>query len=123
MRILNATRKTTVAGSAELARSIFSKAIGLMFRSGMKEGCGLLMEFGREDYHAIWMFAMRFPIDIVFIDGRKKVTAVFKRARPLGPSPRTWRLYRPPEPAKWVLELPAGGAAASGTRAGDTLSF
>jgi uncharacterized membrane protein (UPF0127 family) len=66
---------------------------------------------------------MRFPIDIVFIGSDKKVTDVFHSVPPVGLHPRTWKLYEPSAPALFVLELPAGAARLSKTKAGDKLEF
>jgi hypothetical protein len=123
MRILNKTRKTVIAEETEVAESFRKKTVGLMFRGGIGEACCLLMEFENAGRHSIWMLGMRFPIDLVFLDAKKRVVCVFRDVRPVGFSPKTWRMYDAPEPVKWILELRAGRVHRTGTKAGDALSF
>jgi uncharacterized protein len=57
---------------------------------------------------------MRFPIDVVFLDGE---LAVLK----LVPGLKPWRVAGC-RSAKWTLELPANASEARGLRVGDSLS-
>jgi uncharacterized protein len=125
MEIRNASKKTVACRDTEMAKGFFHKGLGLMFRKGLPEGAGLLMDFSSEGegMHAIWMPFMRFPIDIVFIASDKKVTDVFCGVPPIGIHPRTWKVYTPSAPVKWVLELPSGAGKAARMRAGDRLTF
>ncbi len=60
------------------------------------------------------MLLMRFAIDAVFLDRSRRVVRVAADLRPWIPLTAAWG-------AADVLELPAGTAARSGTRAGDEL--
>jgi uncharacterized membrane protein (UPF0127 family) len=123
MRIRNTTRRTVIAERVEVARSFWKKTLGLMFRGSIGDSDGFLLEFGREGPYGIWMFGMRFPIDLVFIDSRKRVVDVFESIMPVGMNPATWRVYSPSRPVKWVLELKAGRANETRTKKGDRISF
>ena len=125
MKIRNLTTKKDITETTEIARSSLRKALGLMFRSGLKRGHGLLMEFTKPSKYAysIWMLGMRFPIDIIFIGPDKKVTDVFENVPPLSFRPSTWRVYSPTKPVKWIVEVSAGMARKSGTSVGDRLIF
>ena len=121
MKVANASKRTVVAGEVEIARSFFSKSLGLMFRKDLGRSRGLLMEFSREGQgmYSIWMLGMRFPIDVVFISSDGTVTDVFERIPPVSLNPGTWKVYRPTRPVKWILEIPAGAAKKSRTSVGD----
>lgn len=119
--ITNKTRDTVLCETHEVAESHWQKTRGLMFRDSLPHNHGMLFTFFRPSPAGIWMFGMRFPIDILFIDSGKKVLRVIENAKPLGLSWRTWKLYIPPSPASYVLELPAGGARKTST--GDILDF
>ncbi len=121
--IRNITRGTVLCDTHEVAGTAWQKTTGLMFRKELPEGRGLLMTFSGDSSPGIWMLCMRFPIDIVFLDSGRRVIRVVENARPLGLSWRTWRIFFPPGPAKFVLELPAGRAGKSKTRTGDKLEF
>jgi uncharacterized membrane protein (UPF0127 family) len=57
---------------------------------------------------------MRYAIDLVFLDRDRRVTRVVHDMKP-------WRMVMSGNGGRDCLELPAGGAAASGTKAGDQL--
>lgn len=81
----------------EVARSTWSRFMGLMGRPGLAEGDGLLLD----PCNSIHMFFMRFAIDAVFIDKRMRVKRVIRNLKP-------WRISPIVFGAKKVLELPAG---------------
>lgn len=121
MKIFNKTRKTVLAENAEIAKGFWKKTIGLMFRNNMENSQGFMMEFEQEDFYGIWMFCMRFPIDLVFIDPEKRVVDFFENVKPFGINPKTWKVYKPGKPAKWVLELKSGRIKETRTSLGDKL--
>ncbi len=125
MEIRNITRKSSLATNVELAKSLWKKSLGLMFRTNLKDDFGLLMEFERpsKDIYSIWMLGMFVPIDIIFISERKQVTDVFHDVKPLSFNPSTWKVYRPSMPVKWILELKAGKARKARTVPGDRISI
>ena len=95
----------------EIASSPGAKARGLMFRSRL-EG-GMLFPMEKEKTLDIWMFGMRFAIDIVWIDSSGRIVKVKENAKP-------WRFLGWAK-AKNVLELPAGTLRKTGTKKGDLL--
>jgi hypothetical protein len=106
MKILKG--KTVIAEDVEVAESFGSKMLGLMFRGKLPHNSALLMVFSKPGKHGIWMPLMRFPIDIVFLDSRKRVVGLHSHAKPISFRKRTWRVYYPDSPAKYVIEIPAG---------------
>ena len=121
--IRNRTRGTVLCRTTELAESSWQKARGLMFRKELEPGHGMLMTFSGDSNPGIWMFGMRFPIDIIFMDSKGEVVRVVEDAQPLRLSWKTWRIYNPPVPAEYVLELPPGTAKQSGTLVGDVVEI
>lgn len=51
------------------------------------------------------MLGMSYGLKIIFIDGRKRIIEV-KKAWPLSLNPKTWKVYAPKKPCKYVLEVP-----------------
>jgi uncharacterized protein len=101
---------TLVCEKCEVADSILSRMRGLLGRSELPPGEGLLIR----PAPSIHTFFMRFTIDVVFLDGDLRVLAV----RPeVGP----WRTAGH-RGARAVLELPAGESSRRGIRAGDQLA-
>lgn len=121
--IRNKTKETVLCESHEVADSPWKKTRGLMFREALPGEHGLLMVFEPPSRPGIWMLGMRFPIDIVFLDPDRRVIRIVENARPLGLSWRTWRIFFPPGPSSFVLELPAGRASETRTLVGNELDF
>ena len=119
MRILKG--KVVIAEEVEVADSFFHKMRGLMLRKGLPRGSALLMSFKKPGNHGIWMPLMRFPIDIIFLDSRKRVVGLHERVRPISFRKRTWRVYYPEKPAKYVIEMAAGAVKRKGITARDVL--
>lgn len=86
---------------------------------GGKDGMLFLYDFPGK--HAIVMRDMRFPIDIVWLNGGNVVDIA--PAVPIEPGVPEYALtsYSPREDATMVLELPAGWAAVHDLEIGDTL--
>jgi uncharacterized membrane protein (UPF0127 family) len=111
IRVVNRTRDTVIAESAETADSSETRRKGLLGRASLAPGEGLWIV----PCEAVHCFFMKFPIDVVFLDRQKKVKKVL-------PSLKPWRIGVCLT-AHSVLELPEGQAAATGTQPGDQLEF
>jgi uncharacterized membrane protein (UPF0127 family) len=98
-----------VCERCEVPGSALGRARGLLGRSGLDPGGGMLIDSAP----SVHMFFMRFPIDVVFLDRDWKVVGIRHRLRP-------WRVAGQ-RGAVGALELPAGAAAAAGVREGDVL--
>jgi len=99
--IRNVTTGATVASSARHATSHWARFAGLMLRSRLEPGAGLVIQ----PCSSIHMMFMRFSIDAVFYDSDLRVTRVARRVRP-------WiGIAFGGKGAKGVIELPVGAAA------------
>ena len=58
-----------------------------------------------DDKWSLWMFAVRYPLKMIFIDKEKKVVDV-KRGVPITTDPKTWKVYSPKEKCRYILETP-----------------
>ncbi|MFZ2957770.1 MAG: DUF192 domain-containing protein [Candidatus Ozemobacteraceae bacterium] len=110
--LLQVTRECdgiTIAEHSEIADTFWSRLRGLMFRSELPQGEGLMIE----DCNSIHMMFMRFPIDALFLDASNTVVGVYHHLRPwIGLS--GWH-----RSAVRVLELPAGTLARFSVAPGD----
>jgi uncharacterized protein len=111
LRILNLTRQAELAASVEVADRPATRGKGLLGRDNLAPGEGLWI-FPCEAVHT---FGMRFPIDLVYLDRKRRVKKVRSDVRP-------WRvsgcLF-----ARSVLELAAGTVRKTQTMPGDHLEF
>jgi hypothetical protein len=96
-----------VAEHVAVADGILSRLLGLMFRADLPDGHGLALR----PCNSIHMFFMRFPLDVLFVDGDGKVLRVLDSIKP-------WRASTPVRGSKGAIELPAGTAARAGVSRG-----
>ena len=109
MRLEREQGGSVVCERCEVADSVLTRMKGLLGRSSLGTGEGLLIR----PASSIHMFFMRFPIDAVFLDRTLRVIGIAESLRP-------WRVAGR-RGARAVLELPAGEAARRGLRPGERL--
>jgi hypothetical protein len=98
-------------------------ANGMMFREALAENRGMLFYHGKEGNYAYWMFQVKVPLDLIWLDKSKKIVQIVHKAPPC-PGPRQQcPSYGGAFPASYVLEVPAGTAAANGLKPGMMLDF
>jgi uncharacterized membrane protein (UPF0127 family) len=93
-----------------LAETAFARLRGLLGRSSLPSGQGMLLRPASSIHTAL----MRFAIDAVFLDSEDRVVKVAAELPP-------WRVAAC-KGARAVLELPAGEAARRGLRPGVSLT-
>ncbi|HEY3921739.1 MAG TPA: DUF192 domain-containing protein [Gaiellaceae bacterium] len=106
-RTLKKTGGEVVCQHCELATNPFTRMRGLLGRSGLEPGEGMLFR----PAGSVHMFFMRFPIDVLFCDRNLAVVGIERKLKP-------WRMAGR-RGAKIVVELPVGGA--DGLEPGDRL--
>jgi len=85
---------------------MLQNAWGLKFSRKLRKGRGLVLVANEESRlgTAIDMLFVFFPIDVLWVDSRKRVVDVRRRVKPFTP------LAIPKKAARYVVELPAGTA-------------
>jgi hypothetical protein len=112
MRITNRTKDVDLCRDAAVARTFWSRLVGLMGRKSLEAGGGLVIEPCR----SVHTMFMRFPIDVVYVDRSDGVVGTVPGLKPFRASLGKKGAHR-------VIELPAGTLAQSGTAEGDVLVF
>ncbi|MGC8548237.1 MAG: DUF192 domain-containing protein [Acidobacteriaceae bacterium] len=108
---LNETRGKSLATHLEVADNSYTRRKGLLGRDGLEAGSGLWI-YPCESVHT---FAMRFAIDLVYLDR----DGVVKKLRSSVPPGRLSACFS----ARSVIELPAGTIEATGTEIGDRIAI
>jgi hypothetical protein len=111
MLVRNETRNSVLADAAEVADTSATRRHGLLGRDRLPDGHGLWIV----PCEAVHTCGMRFPIDILYLDRRKRVRKLRKAMKP-------WR-FSMCLLAHSVLELPAGMIEQTGTQPGDQLNL
>jgi uncharacterized protein len=112
IRVFNGTRGTVLGTRVRMADRLASRTRGYLFRPPPAHGEGILLS----PCKMVHMFGVRFPLDVVFINGTGQVVATYPDLRP-------WRRSRFQGSALHALELPPGTIRATGTVVGDNLSW
>lgn len=86
-----------------------SQATGLMFRKRQN----LVMEFSRPRKISLHMWFVRFPIDVLILDEKKKVIEIKRNFQP-------WTLWNSSYKGKYIVEL---GHSSAPVELGDVLEF
>lgn len=104
----------TVAFEVELAQSDQEKAAGLMFRTKLGDGEGMLFPYGRNMEVTMWMRNTYIPLDMLFIRADGVIHRIEAKAEPLSD-----RVIASDGPVFAVLEIAGGAAARLGIKPGD----
>lgn len=85
----------------DLADNSIQHFFGLSFSK--KKNLFFIMKY--EKRWRLWMFGVKYPIRMIFIDNNKKVIDI-KKGVPITNNPKTWKVYRPKNPCRYILETP-----------------
>jgi uncharacterized membrane protein (UPF0127 family) len=111
MLVRNETRNSVLADIVEVADTSAKRCRGLLGRDNLKSGEALWIV----PCEGIHTWGMKFPIDVLYLDRKKRVRKIRKVMKP-------WRLsfcFL----ARSVVELPAGVIDQTGTQPGDQLNL
>jgi len=110
----NVTRQAFLATRLRVARTHYQRLMGLMGTSPstFQDGQGLWIV----PCHGVHTLAMRFPIDVIYLDKENRVIRIADNVRP-------WRITPVMVDCATVIELPAHTAWNTGTRVGDEIEI
>jgi len=111
VRVENRTRAVTLGEAIDVADTSSKRRTGLLKHAGLAKGQGIWIV----PCEAVHTFGMKFSIDVLFLNKKRKVLKVRKDMGRRGIALCLW--------AHSVLELPAGTIAATGTEPGDELEL
>jgi uncharacterized membrane protein (UPF0127 family) len=112
MVLINITKKRVLSSRCHFANSFWKRLVGLLNRSSVARGEGLLID----RCYGIHTIGMRFPIDVLFLDKDFRVLRAVKSVRPFRIGPVVPK-------AVYVAELPAGVVEETGTQDGDQIQM
>ncbi|HXC50512.1 MAG TPA: DUF192 domain-containing protein [Candidatus Limnocylindrales bacterium] len=104
--------------TVELALNHEEQARGLMYRTELAEGSGMLFVFDNEAERTFWMSNTPIPLDIIYIRGDGTIVSIASNTTPYSEKQIPSR-----GAARYVLEVPGGWAARHGVKSGDKLTL
>ena len=102
----------------EIADTDSTRERGLMQRTSLPDGAGMLFIMPTEEPQSFWMANTPLSLDFVFASTSGEVVAISKYAKPQSPDPVMSGL-----PARFVLEVPAGFLDSYGIIEGDQIEW
>ncbi|PKM79296.1 MAG: hypothetical protein CVU88_06515 [Firmicutes bacterium HGW-Firmicutes-13] len=112
VKVLNLSKGTIILEEAEVADNFFLRLKGLLGRSGLLPGKGLLIK----PCKAVHTVGMSFPIDVGFVDKEGCICCQMENMFPNQFSPTVRK-------AKFVIEAPAGTFQMTETAVGDYIEL
>jgi uncharacterized membrane protein (UPF0127 family) len=106
----------SVSLAIEVAESDQEKASGLMFRTKLGDGEGMLFAYGKTMEVTMWMRNTYIPLDMVFARADGVIHRIEAMTEPLSD-----RVIASQGLVSAVLEIPGGAAARLGIKPGDRL--
>jgi uncharacterized membrane protein (UPF0127 family) len=97
---------------------------GMMFRESLAPDRGMLFVHGSPGLYQYWMYQVRIPLDILWLDMNRQVVEVSPNTPPCSSqSAKECPSFGGHKMAVYVLELPGGAAARFGLRTGGAVKF
>lgn len=112
MKIYNSSKNNLIAGEVKLADSFIKRGLGLLPKSSISEDEGLVIK----PCCSVHTIFMRFSIDILFINKKNEVIALYKSVKP-------YRILPIHLTSSYVVELASGVINAKNIKKGDTLTL
>jgi uncharacterized protein len=92
----------------ELATTSAEQAYGLMGRTSLPEGRGMLFVNDTMRPRGFWMYHCKIGLDIVWMDAEHRIVEMSADTPPCRGKSSTCPTYGGHEPSEYVLELPVG---------------
>ncbi len=97
---------------------------GLMFVKNLSKDEGMLFVFEKESIYPFWMKNTKIPLDIIWLDGNKKVVYIKKNAQPCqNTASAICKSIIPSKKAMYVIELNAGEVNKTNLKLNDYINF
>jgi uncharacterized protein len=109
---------------AEVADTPLKRSVGLMYRDHLKKDHGMLFFFGQPQAWNFWMKNTKIALDLIWIDGKKRVTHIERNVPICTKSDDSCPQYRPnSDDAVYVLEIAGGTVDGYKIEKGSKLPF
>lgn len=97
MNVYNSSKNIVIATQVKVAKNFFTRTIGLLSRKSLSKEEGLVIK----PCSSIHTFFMKFAIDVLFVDKKGQIVALYENVKP-------WRVLPLHFTSSYVIELLAG---------------
>jgi uncharacterized protein len=109
---------------AEVMTNPMDMSRGMMFRDSLPPDRGMLFIHGSPNRYPYWMYQVKIPLDIVWLDQNRRVAEISANTPPCASkSASDCPNYGGHEVALYILELGGGQAAKHGVQVGSYINF
>lgn len=106
----------------EMAETADQQQQGLMFRTKLDSGTGMLFVFSDEDFRNFWMKNTYIDLSIGYFDKNRKLLEVLNM-KATNMMQKDFPTYPSTKPAQYALEVPLGWFEKHRVRTGDSFKF
>lgn len=107
----------------ELATTEKERNYGLMGRTRLPEGRGMLFVHEQPGHYAYWMYHCKMALDIVWMNADHQIVEMSPDTPPCRAEAKTCPSYGGKQISIYVLELPPGDISRHRLRMGETITF
>ena len=122
------TTPLTLPGGQQIRVEVATRQVdmmrGMMFRESLAPGHGMFFVHGSPGLYPYWMYQVRIPLDILWLDMNRQVVEISANTPPCpSKSAKECPSFGGHKMAVYVLELPSGAAASFGISVGGAVKF
>lgn len=107
----------------ELATNETQREYGLMGRTTLPDGRGMLFIHEAPSHNGYWMYHCKIGLDIVWMDADHRIVEMSPNTPPCTGKATTCQTYGGKELSKYVVELPVGSIKKHNLAVGQTINF
>lgn len=107
----------------ELATTDAQRDYGLMGRTSLPQGRGMLFVHNEVASHPYWMYHCKIGLDIVWMDADHRIVEMSPNTPPCTGNSSTCPNYGGQQPSNYVLELPVGSIRKHRLALGQMINF
>lgn len=107
----------------ELAKTEAERSFGLMERTSLPQGRGMLFIHDRPGQYPYWMYDCKIGLDIIWMDQNHRIVEMSPNTPPCKGASKTCPSYGGRETSLYALELPVGSIKAHQLAVGQVVNF
>lgn len=112
MKVYKTLNNEIIADNVKVAQNFFSRTVGLIPKKTFNKGEGLIIK----PCSSIHTFFMKFAIDVLFVNKKNEVVALYENVKP-------WKILPIHFNSYYVIELDSGAISSKNISKGDLITI